>query len=204
MMTYFPQMLSVPDGSCLNLLRQEQDSLKGPNPSTLLDPLCCTDAVGQARHCAGAQTHFPRQVPEPLWELRWRGSCSSTAGAHQTAQRVEGPVHGALTIAVISTHVTSWGTQRKKTHSIWCCWSRSLPWTRSLLFLSFSGSSAFTDNMPFWPLLRMVYSISLKPLIRNSKGWEKPCRHFVNPVCSHTCQDSFILTHFLKIYFLLT
>lgn len=106
MITYFPEMLSVPDGTCLNLLWQEQDSLEGPNPGALLDPLCRTDAIGQARHCAGAQTDFPGQVPEPLRDLGRRGCGGRAAGAHQPAQGVQGPVHRALTVAVIGTHVT--------------------------------------------------------------------------------------------------
>lgn len=106
MITYFPEMLSVPDGTCLNLLWQEQDSLEGPNPGALLDPLCRTDAIGQARHCAGAQTHFPGQVPEPLRDLGRRGCRGRAAGTHQPAQGVQGPVHRALAVAVIGTHVT--------------------------------------------------------------------------------------------------
>lgn len=100
-------MLSVPDGTCLNLLWQEQDSLEGPDPGALLDPLCRTDAIGQARHRAGAQTHLPGQVPEPLRDLGRRRGCGRAAGAYQPAQGVQGPVHGALAIAVIGTHVTS-------------------------------------------------------------------------------------------------
>lgn len=106
--TYFPEMLSVPDGSRLDLLRQEQDSLEGPDPGALLDPLRCTDAVGQAGHRAGAKAHLPRQVPQPLGDLGWRSRCRSTAGAHQAPQGVEGPVHGALAVAVIGAHVTPW------------------------------------------------------------------------------------------------
>lgn len=121
MTTYFPEMLSVPDGSCLNLLWQEQDSLEGPDPGALLDSLRCTNAVGQARHRAGAQTHFPGQVPQPFRDLGWRSRCGSAAGAHQTAQGVEGPVHGALAVAVIGTHVAACGAKRGKTLSIWCC-----------------------------------------------------------------------------------
>lgn len=184
MTTYFPEMLSVPDGSGLNLLWQEQDSLEGPNPGALLDPLCRTNAVGQARHCAGAQAHFPGQVPEPLWDLRWRGCCSSTAGAHQTAQGVEGPVHGALAIAVISAHVTPCGAKRENHHQygagghhavMWCVATTTDNTMQALLiFLSFHGSSALTHTVPFCMLLRIVFLISPKPLIRNPKGWAIP------------------------------
>lgn len=99
-------MLSVPDGTCLNLLWQEQDSLEGPNPGALLDPLCRTDAVGQAGHRAGAQAHFPGQVPQPLGDLGRRRRGGRAAGAHQPAQGVQGPVHRALAVAVVSAHVT--------------------------------------------------------------------------------------------------
>lgn len=107
MITYFPEVLSVPDGTCLNLLWQEQDSLEGPDPGALLDALCRADAVGQARHGAGAQAHFPGQVPEPLGDLGRRGGGGGAAGAHQPAQGVQGPVHRALAVPVISAHVTS-------------------------------------------------------------------------------------------------
>lgn len=108
-------MLSVPDGTCLDLLWQEQDSLEGPNPGALLDPLCGTDAVGQAGHGAGAQTHLPGQVPEPLRDLGRRRRRGRAAGAHQPPQGVQGAVHRALAIPVVGTHVTSWGTNRENT-----------------------------------------------------------------------------------------
>lgn len=169
--TYFPEMLSVPDGSRLDLLRQEQDSLEGPDPGALLDPLRCTDAVGQAGHCAGAQAHLPRQVPQPLGDLGWRSRRRSTAGAHQAPQGVEGPVHGALAIAVIGAHVTPWEAE-----------GRTLSAPRSRRSLCFARDLMATQDTCPMPL-HMVHQPNLaKPLKRNPEGSAET----LQTVCKHS------------------
>lgn len=196
MTTYFPEMLSVPDGTCLNLLWQEQDSLEGPNPGALLDALCRTDAVGQARHGAGAQAHFPGQVPEPLGDLWRRGSRGRAAGAHQPAQGVQGPVHGALAVAVVSTHVTSWGTERGKRcqhgHHPHHCHGHITPWQHS------QSSDAPCPRVCCLGWLPRPHQSSTQEI---PKAEQKSCRQFASLVYSRTCQDSFTLTVFLKMNF---
>lgn len=103
--TYVPEMLRLPHCSGLHLLWGQDDALEGPNPGALLDPLCRTDAVGQSGHGAGAEAHLLRQVLKPLGQLgRGRGG-RGAAGAHEPAQREQRPVHGALPVAVVHTHV---------------------------------------------------------------------------------------------------
>lgn len=108
-MTYFPEVLSVPDGSRLDLLWQQQDALEGPDPGALLDALRSADAVGQARHGAGAEADLTRKVPQPFRDLGRRGGCGRAACAHQAPQGVQRAMHGALAVAVVGTHVASWG-----------------------------------------------------------------------------------------------
>lgn len=105
--TYLPEMLRIPYGAGLHFLRGQEDTLEGPDPGALLDPLCCTDAVGQARHGAGTQAHLPRQVPQPLGQL-WRGrGGGGAARAHEPAQRMQRPMHRTLSVAVVRAHVTT-------------------------------------------------------------------------------------------------
>lgn len=100
-------MLRVPHGPGLHLLRGQEHALEGPDPGALLDPLCRADAVGQAGHGAGAQAHLPGQVPQPLGQLRRGRGGRGAAGAHEPAQRVQRPVHGALAVAVVRAHVAT-------------------------------------------------------------------------------------------------
>lgn len=100
-------MLRVSHGAGLHLLRGQEYALEGPDPGALLDPLRRADAVGQAGHGAGAQAHLARQVPQPLGHLRRGRGGRGAARAHQPAQRVQRPVHGALSVAVVRAHVAT-------------------------------------------------------------------------------------------------
>lgn len=105
--TYLPEMLRVSHGAGLHLLWGQEYALEGPNPGALLDPLRRANAVGQAGHGARAQAHLPRQVSQPLRQLRrGRGGRGATS-AHQPAQRVQRPVHWALSVAVVRTHIAT-------------------------------------------------------------------------------------------------
>lgn len=56
--SYLPQVSCVSDGSRLQFVQQQRDSLKGADPGSLRDPLSCADPITQTRNCTGAQTHL--------------------------------------------------------------------------------------------------------------------------------------------------
>lgn len=56
--SYLPQVSGVPDGSRLQFVQQQGDSLERADPGPLRDPLSCTDPITQSRDRTGAQTHL--------------------------------------------------------------------------------------------------------------------------------------------------
>lgn len=87
--SYLPQVPGVSDGSRLQFVQQQGDSLKGADPGSLRDPLGRTDPVTQTRNCTGAQTHLHTQHradisiynsdPDDWWE-KWRGKHETSPG----------------------------------------------------------------------------------------------------------------------------
>lgn len=63
--SYLPQVSCVSDGSRLQFVQEQRDSLKRANPGSLGDPLGCTDPVSQTRNRTGAQTHLNTHT-EPI------------------------------------------------------------------------------------------------------------------------------------------
>lgn len=59
--SYLPQVSGVPDGSRMQFVQQQRDSLKRADPGSLRDPLSRTDPITQTRNCTGAQTHLHTQ-----------------------------------------------------------------------------------------------------------------------------------------------
>lgn len=59
--SYLPQVSCVSDGSRVQFVQKQRDSLKWADPGSLRDPLSCTDPITQTRNCTGAQTHLHTQ-----------------------------------------------------------------------------------------------------------------------------------------------
>lgn len=99
--------MRVPHGPGLHLLRGQEHALEGPDPGALLDPLCRADAVGRARHGAGAQAHLLGRSRSHSGSSG--GSAAAAALLLPTSRHLEvqQPVHGALAVAVVRAHVAT-------------------------------------------------------------------------------------------------